>query len=190
MRRVLGVLLVGAGLALLFGALSRQPDLWRRWLAPVGTLVAGIEWVRADEALRAGENWRAYGHAEAALRWSDQDSAGWIYYAHNLLFHEARSTRELKAGEREAYARAGLEVLERARVRLSDPGEILIYEGAVWAGWAGLPEDLRPIPCSSAEAWQTAGRRFASARAHGHPQAAALQAAAEEQYSHAGGADR
>ena len=45
---MLGVLLVGAGLALLFGTLSRQPDLWRRWLAPVGTLVAGIEWVRAD----------------------------------------------------------------------------------------------------------------------------------------------
>lgn len=190
MRRIVGALLMLVGLGLLLLALARTDGFLRRWLAPVGTWISGIEWVRADLALRAGENWRAYRHAEDALQWSSGDSAVWIYYAHSLLFHEARSTRELEPREREAYARAGLEVLARARTARAQPGEILVYEGAVWAGWAELPEELRPLPCTQATAWQQAIRCFADAQAAGHPLAAGLRTAAEEHFFHDTGQGR
>ncbi len=190
MSRGKGLLLILAGILLLLIAIGGRGGTWRRMLGPLSTLIGAVEWMRMDQSLREGESARAYRHAEDALLWLDRDSGVWIFYAHSLLFHEARSTRTLTPMEREAYCRAGLEVLERAQAVLPDPGEAALYEGAVWAGWAELPEELRPLPASPAEAWQAAARCFARAEAAGHPQAAGLRQAAEEHFSHADGSGR
>jgi hypothetical protein len=190
MSRGKGLLLILAGILLLLTAIGGRGENWRRALGPLRTLIGAVEWMRMDQSLREGESVRAYQHAEDALRWLDRDSGVWIFYAHSLLFHEARSTRTLTPMEREAYCRAGLDVLERAQAVLPNPGDVLLYEGAVWAGWAELPEELRPLPASPAEAWRAAARCFARAEAAGNPQAAHLRQAAEEHFSHAEGSGR
>lgn len=174
-----GLASVGIGLAVQ----RNQSSFLPRWCRPVGTLIGGIQWVRADIALREGENWRAYERAEDALFWASDDPQVWIFYAHSLLFHETAAGRGLRQEQRTAYAHAGLAVLARARQAVGEPAELWMYEGAVYAGWASLEPDLRPLVISEGQAWERAASCFEAAHRLGHPQAEALLQAAREHFS-------
>jgi hypothetical protein len=179
-----------AGLGMGLAIQRNQDNFLARWCQPVGALISGIQWVRADLALREGESWRAYERAEDALFWAKDDPQVWIFYAHSLLFHETAAGRELSPEQREAYARAGLGVLERARQAVPAPAELWIYEGAVYAGWASLETPLRPLRIGEDEAWEQAARCFEAAQRLGHPQAGALLQAAREHFSPSGASGR
>lgn len=189
----LGWLVVAALLVLSFGlqrslaARERPRGLAERLLGPIATLAASIEWVRADAALRAGDYPLAYSRAETALELEPSRADAWIFLAHHLIFERASLAREMDREERRTWVRAGLDVLERGLRASDDPGEILVYRGAVFVALASLPDGDRPWAGSASQAWLDAADSFERAAAAGHENAAQFAAAARAHAAAPGG---
>lgn len=155
----------------------RRGALLERLLGPAAPLLAGVQWVRVDLALRRSDWALAYERAENALRLAPSDPQGWIFYAHNLIFQRASPLREPSPQVRAAWAAAGFAILRRAEEQCSDPAEVLVYEAEILRLWAGLPEADRPWPGDTRAALERAREALRRARELGHPQAAELERA-------------
>jgi hypothetical protein len=149
-----------------------------RLLGPIARLAAGVEWVRADLALRAGDYPLAYERAETALELEPDRADAWIFFAHHLIFERASLARSIDPAERRTWVRAGLDVLARGIRSSSDPADILIYRGGVFAAFASVRDEDRPWPGSAREAWIEAADSFERAAAAGREEVLELAARA------------
>jgi hypothetical protein len=160
----------------------------RRILGPVASLAAGVQWVRVDVAIRREDYARAYERAETALALEPEDSAGWIYLAHHLIYERASLSREPDREARARWIRAGIETLERGERASRDAGEVYFEHGVALAFLGSLADEDRAWPKSAAEAWELAARAFEDAAARGVASATKAAALARERASAAGGA--
>ena len=182
----------GLALALLVGAWrahageGARSSLLERLVGPFAGLVASAQWVRADVALRAGRFEVFCERAETALALSPADARGWTFYAHQLIFQRSSPLREPSAAARESWARAGLAILARGERECAEPAEICIDEGLVYAGWAGIPAEARPIPGTEREFLALALEAFGRARALGNSLAPSLEQSLREQLARTG----
>jgi hypothetical protein len=163
------------------GAAEDRRSLLERLTGPFAGLAAGVQWVRADLALREGRFGVFCERAETALALAPADPQAWIYYASKLLFERASPLREPSRELRESWTRAGIELLGRAERECADPAEIWVFEGGVFASWADIPDEERPWPEGPSELREHAIEAFARARALGHRQAGALEEALRAQ---------
>ncbi|MBK7644834.1 MAG: hypothetical protein IPJ19_17635 [Planctomycetes bacterium] len=183
LERALGLACFALAGAIVFGTWraeprgAARPSVLERLVGPFASLVASAQWVRADLALRAGHFGLYCERADAALELAPADPQAWIGYASRLLFDRASPEREPDRARRESWTRAGIDLLLRAEKESADPGEILVFEGGVFAMWAEIPDEERPWPESAEALRQHAIQAFARARALGQRQAARLEAA-------------
>jgi hypothetical protein len=165
-------LVLGAGR----GTGEDRRSLPERLVGPFAGLLASVQWVRADLALREGRLGTFCERAETALALAPADPQAWIYYANTLIWARAAPDRE----RRESWVRAGLEVLGRAERECANPAEIWAYEGGVFFALSLMSAEERPWPGEPRELLEHAIEAFARARALGHPQAAVLEQALRE----------
>jgi hypothetical protein len=158
-------------------AQPRQAALLERLIGPFASLAASAQWVRADLALREGRFGVFCERAETALALAPADAQGWIYYAHTLFYDRASPLREPSRELRENWARAGIELLDRAKRECADPAEIWMDEGAVLFNWALIPDEERPWPGTERELLELSVEAFARARALGQPKAGMFEQA-------------
>jgi hypothetical protein len=168
---VLGLLLAGWILQRSDSAPDRERGLAERWLGPIAALAARIEWVRADLALRAGDEPAAYARAETALELEPSSADAWIFLAYHFVFERASLAREIDLAERKRWVQSGLDVLERGRRASSDPAAILFYRGCVFDYLAALPDADRPWTGDRRAALLEAARSFEDAAVLGDERA-------------------
>jgi len=162
------------------GESAGRASLLERLVGPFASLVASAQWVRADLALREGRFGVFCERADTALALAPADPQAWIYYAHQLLWGRASPEREPELERRQAWTRAGIELLERAARECAEPDEIWVYEGGVFAAWAEIPAEDRPWSGSARELRLQAIEAFGRARALGHPKAPIFEQALQE----------
>jgi hypothetical protein len=145
----------------------RERGMVQRWLGPIAVLAARLEWVRADLALRAGDQASAYARAETALDLEPENAEAWIFLAHHFIFERASFAREVDLAERKSWVETGLDVLERGRRASSDPAKIMFYRGGVFEYLAAIPDADRPWKGDRRAALLEAARSFEEALALG-----------------------
>ena len=146
-----------------------QGSFAERLLGAIAPLAAGVEWVRADSAMRAGRWSSAYARAESALALAPSDPQGWIFLAHHYLYERTSLGRETDLAQRRAWTEIGLATLKRGEERSQRPGEVWFDEGVVYAGLSFLEDDIRPWKGSKREALEHSIAAFEAARVLGHP---------------------
>src|SRR5690606_28743068 len=57
-----------------------------RLLGPFAPIAAALEWGRFDAAVRAGDDVRAWRHADRALLLAPEDPDGWTFLAHHAVY--------------------------------------------------------------------------------------------------------
>jgi hypothetical protein len=146
---------------------DRDRAFAERWLGPIATLAASVEWIRADLALRAADFPVAYARAETALEIEPSRTEAWIFLAHHFIFERASLGRELDSAERRAWVEAGLGVLDRGLHVSAEPAEIAFYRGAVFDYLAAIPDADRPWNGDARAALLEAAKSFDEAAALG-----------------------
>lgn len=160
---------------------ARPRSIAELLLGPVVDLAATLEWVRFDDALRAGRPELAEQRAELALDLAPGDADAWNYYAQHLIYDRASPLREPDAAARERWVRAGLDVLGRGERESRDPGRVAFQRGVVYLALAQLFDANRPLPITRAEAWLEAAAAFDRAASAGEPLAAQMARLARQQ---------
>lgn len=143
-----------------------------RLLGPFAPFAAELEWGRFDAAARAGEDGRAWKHADRALALAPDRSEGWTFLAHHAVFERGSPRRTADPAERRRWIELGLAVLARGEREAHDPGPVAFKTAVVWIALANQPDAERTLPVSRADAWTRAADAFERAAAAGEPVAA------------------
>ena len=143
-----------------------------RLLGPVAPLAAAIEWGRFDAAVRAGDETRAWEHADRALLLDPEDPDGWKYLAHYAVFDRGSPRRTDDRLERQRWVEFGIAVLERGEREAANPGPVAFKLGVVYLALAQQDDADRSLPISSRETWSRAAAAFERAAAADEPVAA------------------
>lgn len=139
-KLALGVLALALSLT---GLWREPPQSAGRFLGPVASLAASVEWVRMQLALDAGRTDLAYERAEHALALDPGATDGWSFFAAHLVFDRGSRAAELDPARRWAWVRRGLDLLERGERTAREPARLVLYRGAVHVSLAetgGSPE--------------------------------------------------
>ncbi len=145
-----------------------RPHLWCRLLGPAAGLVAGIQWVRFDQALREGRDELALARADAALEIDPGSAEGWGFLAYYLVFQRGSNALEPDAASRLAWIRAGIQTIEQGIERAREPAELYFLLFAVYSFSAMEHADL-DWPDGVAALWREADRALVRAAELGHP---------------------
>lgn len=157
-----------------------------RLLGPVAPIVAAIEWGRFDAAARAGDEPRAWRHADRALFLAPEDPDGWILLAHYAVFERGSPRRTESVIERRRWVEYGIAILERGERESANPGPVAFKLGVVYLALAHQPGDERSLPLSLRETWTRAAEAFDRAAAAGEPVAAEAATLARAEAESAG----
>lgn len=167
-----GLLLVSA--ALFAWSVRRLPppgdsSLAERLLGPIAETAALVQWVRVDEAWRAGRVDLCDARAAFALRLAPGEPSGWSYYGRHLVFDRGSILREPDRRAREFWVRAGLDVLAQGERVSRAPGRIAFQRAVVFLALSQMEDEERSLPITRAEAWTSAAEAFERAAAAGEP---------------------
>jgi len=143
-----------------------------RLLGPFASLAAGIEWGRFDEAASAGDEARAWKHADRALFLDPENPGGWTYLAHHAVYELGSPRRTADPADRRRAVELGLAILARGERESRDPGPVAFKAAVVHISLANQDDDERRLPISRREAWSRAADAFERAAAAGEPVAA------------------
>lgn len=154
------------------GTSARRGSFASRLLGPLAGLSAALELGRFDAALRAGDEARAWTHADRALALAPDRSGGWTYLAHHAVFERASPLRTQDPAERRRWVEVGLALLARGEREARDPGPVAFRAGIVYVSLASQEDGQRALPLTRAEAWNLAAEAFERAAAAGEPAAA------------------
>lgn len=180
MNRAVRIALFGiAGLLAWYSIASAPEETTRsrgtfasRLLGPFAPLAAAIEWGRFDAAARAGDEPRAWRHADRALFLAPEDPGGWTLLAHHAVFERGSPRRSESAIERRRWVEYGIAILERGERESTNPGPVAFKLGIVYLALAHQDEDERTLPLSRRETWTRAAEAFERAADAGEPVAA------------------
>ncbi len=180
MNRGVRIALFGiAGLLAWYSIASAPEDAKRsrgtfasRLLGPFAPLAAAIEWGRFDAAARAGDEPRAWRHADRALFLAPEDPDGWTFLAHYAVFERGSPRRTESTLERRRWVEYGIAILERGERETANPGPVAFKLGVVYLALAHQSEGERTLPLSRRETWAHAAEAFERAAAAGEPVAA------------------
>jgi hypothetical protein len=148
----------------------------RRLLGPVAGLAANVQWVRVNDAFRAGRPELALARAESALALDPGSTEGWRFLCSSLAFDLASANREPDAGVRVKWLRAALALAARGEERARDPGALALWQGLLRASLAESGDP--PWPEGARALWGQAARDFERSAEAGHPDGERLAAAA------------
>lgn len=151
----------------------------RRLLGPLATFAAGVEWVRFDLALRAGEPELAYARAQTALELDPGAAEGWDLLASHQAFDRAAPEREPEPHARMAWIRAALGTAERGEAVSRDPARLALLQGLILLKVAFGDPDLA-WPGGRRALWEEAAVHLDRAAELGLPFAADLAVKARE----------
>ncbi len=146
---------------------------FRRLFEPLSTLAAGVQWVRVQSAIGAGEHELALARAETALALDPSSAAGWRSVAYHLGLHLGSHEREADPERRLALLRAALAVLERGDATAGDRAALAFARGVLFYVHAEQDAEL-PWPGGTRELWREAADAFDRAVELGHGEAADL----------------
>lgn len=153
-----------------------------RLLAPFTPLLARVQWVRLERAMRGGRTELVLARADALLALEPRSADAHVFVSMYFAFTLASPERELDPALRARWLRVGLEFARR--------GEATADEGALLAQWQG--ELLaRAAENDPGIAWEGGGRalwrealaHFERAETLGAPRAAERAAMAREALS-------
>lgn len=150
-----------------------RPHLWCRLLGPAAGLVAGIQWVRFDQALREGRDELALARADAALAIDPGSAGGVSFLAYHLVFHAGSNALEPDADRRLAWIQAGIETIEQGIERAREPADLYFLLYWVHTFCALEHADL-DWPEGVDSLWREADRALRRATELGHPMAREL----------------
>lgn len=143
-----------------------------RWLGPIASLAASVNWIRFDLAVRDGRREHAYVVAEQALALAPEAAAGWATLARHLIFDRASPESEPDPARRRQWIQAGLDTFIRGEALVSDPGALAYMRGTLliayvaeiagdiaWAGGyrGALEEGLQALEDALGHGWEPAG---------------------------------
>jgi hypothetical protein len=165
---VVGLALVATGVAL-----SRDDSAGHSpWgpLAPLARLAADVQWVRVDEAFRAGDPLRAFDLAERAVALDPGATHGWALLVNEQIVVLAGELRASDPRERRAWIESGLASAERALVSAREPAVVALVaalalhvqtQGEVPVDWPSHPNGL----VGEARAWLERARDLGAGEA-------------------------
>ncbi|MBL8861603.1 MAG: hypothetical protein JNK02_06280 [Planctomycetes bacterium] len=153
-------------------AAAARGTLASRLLGPFAPLAAAIEWGRFDAAAGAGEEGRAWKHADRALRLAPADPRGWTFLAHHAIYELGNPRRTPDAAERRRAVELGLAILARGEREARSPGPAAFKAGVVHLSMAQQDDAERWLPISRRAAWLRAAEAFERAALAGEPVAA------------------
>lgn len=166
-----GLALVATGMVLASGGDAEQRAFGP--LAPLARLAADVQWVRVDEAFRAGDPLRAFERAERAVALDPGASHGWALLVNEQIVVLGGELRARDANERRAWIESGLATAERALASAREPSVVAMVaalalhvqtQGEEPLDWPAHPAGL----AGEARAW------FERARDLGAPEAEAF----------------
>lgn len=143
-----------------------------RLLGPFAPIAAALEWGRFDAAVRAGDDVRAWRHADRALLLAPEDPDGWTFLAHHAVYERGSPRRTEDPAERRRWVEIGLAILARGEREARNPGPVAFKAGVVHVSLANQEDGERALPISRREAWSRAAEAFERAAAAGEPVAA------------------
>jgi hypothetical protein len=143
-----------------------------RLLGPLAPLGAAIEHARFEAAAGAGDEGRAWKHADRALALAPGDASLWTALAHHAVYELASPRRNPDPAARRRAVELGLAILARGEREARDPGRVAFKAGVVYLSLAAADDERRALPIARREAWVRAAEAFERAAAHGEPVAA------------------
>ena len=166
------------------GSDTRARSPAQRLLGPISSLLASAQWVRVDQAFRAGRPELGFARAERALALDPASPAGWGFLAWQQASFLASVEREDDPARRLAWIRASLDTAARGEALSRDPAELALLQGVILVKVATLDPDIG-WPGGVRAIWEAAAEHFRRADRLGHPAArdgmeAALAAAEAE----------
>lgn len=166
---VAGLFLVAGWLAPTAPRLSGRGPLLE-WLGPFAELGSNLQWIRFQRARVAGDQERAFLHAENALALRPSSTEGWELLATQLGFFLASEAREPDTARRLAWFRAAVEVTQRGQLVAERPADLMLLRGILFLNKADLDPGFWPAGASGLRA--EAAQAFRAAQAAGHSEAA------------------
>ncbi len=161
--------------------LAAQGTFASRLLGPVAPIAAAIEWGRFDAAATAGDEARAWRHADRALLLDPEDPEGWKLLAHHAVFERGSPRRSASLAERRRWVEYGIAILDRGEHEAANPGPVAFKMGIVYLALAHQEDGERTLPISRREAWTRAAEAFERAAAASEPVAAEAARLAREE---------
>jgi len=146
---------------------GRAPLL--EWLGPFAELGSNLQWIRFQRARLAGDQERAFLHAENALALRPTATEGWQLLAAHLGYFLASPAREPDPDTRLAWFRAGLEVTRRGETVAEHPEALMLMRGILLLNKAELDPEI--WPGGAAGLLAEAEAAFRAARDAGEPDA-------------------
>jgi hypothetical protein len=151
-----------------------------RWLGPVGSLAASVEWVRWGFAVQHGDASTAYAAAARALALDPVSPKGWLQLGQHLVLERSSPHLEPERSARASWVRRGFDVLRRGEERSSDgPGLAMVQGDLMVFLTARVGLDLE-WPGGIDALLAEADGAYTRAAALGHPDAAERRRALAE----------
>jgi hypothetical protein len=168
-------------------AREREPggSFLHHLLGPVAGIAANYQWVRVNDALRAGRPELALVRAETALALDPGATEGWKFLCSSLAYDLASANREPDLERRVLWIRTALDLAARGETKARDPAELALWQGLVRAMVAESGDP--PWPGGPAALWSEAVEDFERCASLGHPDGEDLAAGARAKLALASG---
>lgn len=182
----LAALLAGLGLCVAPWAAGPPPraaggplPVLARWLGPIGSLAATVQWVRADAAFRRNDDVVGFARAELALALDPGATGTWSLFAQRQIIDRAAPSREPSPELRRDWIAAGRATLRRGATTAREPEELGFLEGLLLVMTAERDPELG-WPGGERALLEEARRAFERAARAGHPHGAEMAERVDE----------
>ncbi len=112
---------------------SRGAGASTRLLAPFAPLLARVQWVRLEQAMRSGRTELVLARAESLLETEARSADAHVFVSMYFAFTLASPERELDPQLRARWLRVGLEITRRGEATVDEPALLAQWQGELLA---------------------------------------------------------